>query len=217
MHLKVRMSFGFKPQLQSAGPFWTPTYKTPPADLRSEVLQDRGTVHGSRGTDPSVARSASLQMSVDAAHGKLKDRPSGWEAPKSLVIIPLRVTESRVTGVTQERSIWLCYQKSGLSSNEQFPGSVICPRKEPQIFTPFTLLRREEKAEHHDPGTHSEHGASQPRAEKPLGAAPTACPTGPHVVWGSLIPSRTSLVGLPLPPPSWAPAPTCLAQFQEVI
>lgn len=44
------------------------------------------------------------------------------------------------------------------------------------------------------------------RAEKPLGAASTACPTGPHVVWGSLIPSRTGLVGLPLPPPSLGPS-----------
>jgi len=60
------------PALQSAGPFLTPHTTHPPADLRSEVLQDRSTVDSSRGTNPSVARGASLQMSVDAAHGKLQ-------------------------------------------------------------------------------------------------------------------------------------------------
>ena len=44
-----------------------------PTHLRSEVLQDCSTVHGRGGTDPSMARGASLQMSVDAAHGKLKE------------------------------------------------------------------------------------------------------------------------------------------------
>lgn len=40
--------------------------------LGSEVLQDRSAVHGSSGPDPSMARGASLQMPVDAAHGKLQ-------------------------------------------------------------------------------------------------------------------------------------------------
>lgn len=52
--------------------------------LRSEVLQDRSAVHCSGGTDPSMARGASLQMSVDAAHGELKERPSEWEHKRVL-------------------------------------------------------------------------------------------------------------------------------------
>ena len=51
-------------------------------DLGREVLQDRGAVHRGRGADPPVARGAGLQVSVDAAHGKLKDRASRWEAPQ---------------------------------------------------------------------------------------------------------------------------------------
>lgn len=43
--------------------------------LSSEVLQNCSTVHGSSGTHPSMARGASLQVSVDAAHGKLQPSP----------------------------------------------------------------------------------------------------------------------------------------------
>lgn len=57
-----------------------------PTNLSSEVLQDRGAVHCSSGADPPVARGASLQMSVDAAHRKLKERLSEWEARKGLNI-----------------------------------------------------------------------------------------------------------------------------------
>lgn len=46
--------------------------------LGSEVLQDCGAVHCSGGTNSSMACGASLQMSVDAAHGELKERLSEW-------------------------------------------------------------------------------------------------------------------------------------------
>ena len=50
-----------------------PIYNISPTNLSSEVLQNCSTVHCSSGTDPSVTCGASLQMSVDAAHGKLKE------------------------------------------------------------------------------------------------------------------------------------------------
>lgn len=64
-------------RISSAFPYVTDTV---PTHLSSEVLQNGSTVHCSCGTDPSMARGSSLQMSVDAAHWKLEERPTGWAA-----------------------------------------------------------------------------------------------------------------------------------------
>lgn len=55
--------------------------------LSREVLQNGGTVHSSSGSHPSMACGASLQVSVDPAHRKLKKRRlSCWGALQCLSI-----------------------------------------------------------------------------------------------------------------------------------
>lgn len=67
-----------------------------------------------------MAGGASLQMSVDAAHGKLKDRPSEWEAPKSLDITLPSMMHGGATGESRREGKFGCmHQRSNLFGKEQ--------------------------------------------------------------------------------------------------